>query len=240
MVSAIKSNNLTEILGLNGPIPSALHSNSEKLLQPYMIKFVESYINGMMDKKSINDLEKIRQSLTTTLDSLNFITEFESDGKIEGKTFTELPLSGFTNEAFYKEYKSVIEFIENNHSKLTNKIDNSIDFNLININTTTLTELLSIFLQEEKKNIVDLYKKDTKNFTEKITTKIDNNLKDFIEIPKPVKFKYGKLPVYDVNKKIDYIIGTPTVTTDTGFVDALTKVMNIQNKIGDTLNYYKK
>jgi hypothetical protein len=123
---------------------------------------------------------------------------------------------------------------------LTNKIDNSIDFNSININTATLKELLSIFLQEEKKNIVDLYKKDTKNFTEKITTKIDNNLKDFIEIPKPVKFKYGKLPVYDVNKKIDYIIGTPVVTTDTGFVDALTKVMNIQNKLGDTLNYYKK
>jgi len=241
MVSAIKSNNnLTELLNLDNAMAPSLYSNSEKLLQPYLIKFVETYVDGMMDKKSINDLEKIRQSLTTTLDSLNFITEFESDGKIEGKTFTELPLSGFTNEAFYKEYKPVIDFIEDNHSKLTNKIDNSIDFNSITINTATLKELLSIFLQEEKKNIVDLYKKDTKNFTEKITTKIDNNLKDFIEIPKPVKFKYGKLPVYDVNKKINYTIGTPTVTTDIGFVDALTKVMNVQNKLGDTLNYYKK
>jgi hypothetical protein len=241
IVSAIKANNnLTELLNLDGAIPSALHSNSEKLLEPYLIKFVEGHINGMMDKKSINDLEKIRQSLTSTLDRLNFITEFESDGKIEGKTTTQLPFSGFTNEAFYKEYKPVIEFIEDNHSKLTSKIDNSIDFNSITIDTATLKELLSIFLQGEKKNIVDLYKTDSKNFTEKITTKIDNNLKDFIEIPKPVKFKYGKLPVYDVNKKVNYEFGTPTETTDPEFVAALTKVMSIQNKLGDTLNYYKK
>jgi hypothetical protein len=205
-----------------------------------MVKFVENHINGMMDKESIKNLEKYRQSLVTTLDSLNFITEFESDGKIEEKTFTELPLNGFTNEAFYKEYKPIIEFIKDNHPKLTNKIDNSIDFNSTTIDTTTLKELLSIFLQGEKKNIVDLYKTDSKNFTEKITTKIDNNLNKFIQTPESVKFKYGKLPVYDVNKKVDYTIGTPTETTDPDFVAALTKVMSIQNKIGDTLNYYKK
>jgi hypothetical protein len=240
MVSAIKLNNLTEIINLDRVIPTALHSNSEKLLQPYMVKFVENHINGMMDKESIKNLEKYRQSLVTTLDSLNFITEFESDGKIEEKTFTELPLNGFTNEAFYKEYKPIIEFIKDNHPKLTNKIDNSIDFNSTTIDTTTLKELLSIFLQGEKKNIVDLYKTDSKNFTEKITTKIDNNLNKFIQTPESVKFKYGKLPVYDVNKKVDYTIGTPTETTDPDFVAALTKVMSIQNKIGDTLNYYKK
>jgi hypothetical protein len=149
-------------------------------------------------------------------------------------------LNGFTNEAFYKEYKPVVDFIKDNHTKLSSKIDNSIDFNTITINTATLKELLSIFLQGEKKNIVDLYKTDSKNFTEKITTKIDERLAKFIETPKPVKFKYNKLPVYDVNKKVNYVFGTPTETTDPEFVDALTKVMSIQNKIGDTLNYYKK
>ena len=237
MVTAIKSNNLTEILNLNGVIPSSLHSNSEKILQPYIKNFVEKYIDGMVDKSSIKLLEDRRQFLTTALDSLNFIVDEQSDGKMAGKTFTQLPLNGFNSTNFYNEYKPVIKFIKDNHSKFTSKI---VDFTPTSIDTTTLKEILSVFLQEEKKNIVDLYKKDSKNFTEKITTKIDNNLKDFIEIPKPVKFKYGKLPVYDVNKKVNYEFGTPTETTDPDFVAALTKVMSIQNKIGDTLNYYKK
>lgn len=239
IVSAIKANNLTELLELNSTMPSSLYSNSEKILQPYMIKFVEGHIDGMMDKESIKNLEKFRQSLTTTLDSLNFVTEFECDGKIDGKTFTELPLDGFTNEAFYKEYKPVVEFIKDNHTKLTSKINNSLDFNSTSIDTATLKELLSIFLQGEKKNIVDLYKKDTKNFNEKITTKIDGKLTKFIVTPSPVKFKYSKLPVYDVNKKVDYTFGTPT-TTVTYDTEVLTKIMKIQNKLGDTLNYYKK
>ena len=239
MVSAIKSNNLTEILELNSTMSPSLYSNSEKLLQPYMISFVETFIDGMMDKESIKNLEKYRQSLTSVLDSLNFITEFESDGKIDGKIFTQLPLNGFTNEAFYKEYKPIVNFIKDNHAKLTSVIDNSIDFNQTTINTATLKELLSIFLQGEKSKIVDLYKKDKINFPEKITTKIDNKLTKFIETPKPVKFKYGKVPTYDVNKKVDYTFGTETteVTYDT---DILTKIFNFQNKLGDTLNYYKK
>ena len=84
-----------------------------------------------------------------------------------------------------------------------------------------------------------MYKKDTKNFNEKITTKIDEKLTKFIVTPSPVKFKYGKVPTYDVNKKVDYTFGTPT-TTVTYDTEVLTKIMNIQNKLGDTLNYYKK
>jgi hypothetical protein len=239
MESAIMSNNLTDMMELDKTMPQSLYSNSEKLLQPYTIKFIKKFIDDMVDKESIKNLEKYRQSLTTTLDSLNFVTEFETDGKISGTTFTQLPLIGFTNEAFYKEYKPVIEFIKDNHIKLTGKIDNSINFNSTTINTATLKELLSIFLQGEKKNIVDLYKTDTKNFTEKIITKIDSRLEKFIVEPSPVKFKYGKVPTYDVNKKVDYEYGTPT-TTVTYDTENLTKIMNSQNKLGDTLNYYKK
>jgi hypothetical protein len=236
MVTAIKSNNLTEMLNLNGVIPTSLHSNSEKILQPYIKNFVEKYIDGMVDKSSIKLLEDRRQFLTTALDSLNFMVDEQSDGKIAGKTFTQLPLNGFNSTNFYNEYKPVIKFIKDNHSKFTSKI---VDFTPTSIDTTTLKEILSVFLQEEKKNIVDLYKKDSKNFTEKITTKIDNILKDFIEIPKPVKFKYGKVPTYDVNKKVEYTFGTPT-TTVTYDTEALTKIMAVNNKLGDTLNYYKK
>jgi hypothetical protein len=236
MVSAILSNNLTDVLNLSGVIPSPLHSNSEKILQPYIKSFVEKYIDGMIDNESIKNLENRRQYLTTILDSLNFITEFECDGKISGTTFTELPLNGFTNEAFYKEYSPIVKFIKDNHGKLTSKI---VDFTPSSIDTATLKEILSVFLQKEVKNIVDLYKRDSVNFTEKITTKIDEKLKKFIEIPKEVNFKYSKIPTYDVNKKVNYTFGTET-TTVTYDTEVLTKVMNIQNKLGDTLNYYKK
>lgn len=237
MASAIKNNNLTDILNLSGVIPSSLHSNSEKILQPYISNFVEKYIDGMMDKESIKNLEKYRQSLTTTLDSLNFITEFGYDGKIDGKTFTKVQLMGFNSTDFYKEYQPAIKFIQDNHSKLTSKI---VDFNPTSIDTTTLKEILSVFLQGEKKNIVDLYKKDAKNYPDKITTKIDEKLTKFIEIPSPVKFKYSKVPTYDPNKKIEYEIGTPEATTDENFTKPLTMIMNIKNNLGDTLNYYKK
>jgi hypothetical protein len=236
MSSAIKSNNLTEILNLTGVIPTSLHSNSEKILQPYITKFVEKYIDGMMDKNSIKILEDRRQFLTTALDSLNFMVDEQSDGKIDGKIFTQLPLNGFNSTNFYNEYKPVIKFIKDNHSKFTSKI---VDFTPTSIDTTTLKEILSVFLQGEKKNIIDLYKKDIKNFPDKITSKINEKLTKFIEIPSPVKFKYGKVPTYDVNKKVEYTFGTPT-TTVTYDTEALTKIMAVKNKLESTLNYYKK
>jgi hypothetical protein len=239
MVSAIKSNNMTELLNIDNVLAPSLYSNSEKLLQQYMVNFIETFIDGMMDKESIKNLEKNRQSITSILDSLNFITENEVDGKMEGTTFTELPLNGFTNEAFYKEYKPIVNFINENHSKLTDKIDNSLDFNSTSIDLATLKKLLSVFLQGETKNIVDLYKQDTKNFPEKITNKINKNIESFIEKPSAVKFKYGKVPTYDVNKKVDFEFGTPT-TTVTYDTAVLSKIFNFQNKLGDTLNYYKK
>jgi hypothetical protein len=236
MSSAIKSNNLTEILNLTGVIPTSLHSNSEKILQPYITKFVEKYIDGMMDKNSIKILEDRRQFLTTALDSLNFMVDEQSDGKIDGKIFTQLPLNGFNSTNFYNEYKPVIKFIKDNHSKFTSKI---VDFTPTSIDTTTLKEILSVFLQGEKKNIIDLYKKDIKNFPDKITSKINEKLTKFIVIPSPVKFKYGKVPTYDVNKKVEYTFGTPT-TTVTYDTEALTKIMAVKNKLESTLNYYKK
>ena len=242
MVSAIKSNNnLTELLNLNNAMAPSLYSNSEKLLQPYLVKFVENYVDGMMDKESIKNLEKNRQSITSILDSLNFITEFEEDGKITGTTFTKSSLSGFTNDEFYKEYRPIINFIKDNHTKLSTKVDSlSIGFNYASIDTTTLKEILSVFLQGEVKNIVDLYKKDTKNFPEAITNKINEKLTKFIDVPKPVKFKYSKVPTYDVNKKVDYMLNVTETATDPSFIDSLKKIMNFQNKLGDTLNYYKK
>jgi hypothetical protein len=242
MVTAINTNDLTDILNLSGVIPSSLRSTSEKILQPYMIKFVEGYIDGMMNKESIKNLEKYRQSVTSTLDSLNFITQYGSDGKIEGELFTELYLnvSEFSSTNFYKEYSPIINFIKDNHTKLSGKVDTlSSGFNPSSIDTATLKEILSVFLQGEKKNIVDLYKNDSKNFTDKIISKIDDKLKKFIETPSPVKFKYSKVPTYDVNKKVEYSYGTPT--NEVGYdTEVLTKIMSAQNKLGTTLNYYKK
>jgi hypothetical protein len=242
MISSIKSNNnLTELLNLDNAMVPSLYSNSEKLLQPYLIKFVENYVDGMVDKESIKNLEKNRQSITSILDSLNFITEFESDGKIEGTTFTKSTLSGYTNDVFYKEYKPIINFIKDNHTKLSTKVDSlSTGFNYTSIDTTTLKELLSVFLQGEVKNIVDLYKKDTKNFPEATTNKINEKLTKFINVPKPVKFKYGKVPTYDVNKKVNYMLNVTETATDPSFIDSLKKIMNFQNKLETTLNYYKK
>jgi hypothetical protein len=241
MVSAINSNYLNDILNLTEVIPEPLRLHSEKLLQPYMIKFVEGYIDGMMDKSSIKNLEQTRESITTILDSLNFITQYGSDGKIDGQSFTEvyLNVTEFNSAGFYKEYSPIVKFIKDNHTKLTSKI---VDFTPSTIDTATLKEILSVFLQGERKNIVDLYKNDakvTKIFTEKIINKIDDKLKKFIVTPSPVKFKYSKVPKYNKDKKVEYSYGTPTneVAYDT---EVLTKIMNAQNKLGDTLNFYKK
>ncbi len=195
----------------------------------------------MMDKSSIKNLEQTRESITTILDSLNFITQYGSDGKIDGQSFTEvyLNVTEFNSAGFYKEYSPIVKFIKDNHTKLTSKI---VDFTPSTIDTATLKEILSVFLQGERKNIVDLYKNDakvTKIFTEKIINKIDDKLKKFIVTPSPVKFKYSKVPKYNKDKKVEYSYGTPTneVAYDT---EVLTKIMNAQNKLGDTLNFYKK
>ena len=97
--------------------------------------------------------------------------------------------------------------------------------------------MLSVLLKDDKKSILDLYNVDTVNFTDKIKTKLEKKLDNFITKPTEKKFKLDKFPVKKNDKEIEFEVVTGDLSTEAK--TDLKKIFNTKNKIGDTLNYYK-
>ena len=230
------SANLSEILGFTDVLPSSIVSNSNDLLKPYFKKLVLDKIQKISDFKSMKSVEDVRKEVIDTLDKVNFICRYSKDGKIDKDVYTQATFPvGFTNEGFYNNYSSVITYITNNHIEFTEDFQSlSIDYS--SLSSSDMNEILSIFLKDEKKNVMDLYGVDTVNFTDKIKTKLEKKFDKFITTPTEKKFKMKKFPVRKSDKDVEFEIQTETLTD--GKQD-LIKIFNSKNKIGEKLNYYK-
>ena len=240
MDTAIQSTNLTSLFGFDKKMPNAILSNSETLLKPYVKKVVLDKIDKFSEIKSIKELESARNEVISAFDKVNFIVENEVDGKIDKEVYTQVSLSGLTNEAFYKEYSGVVDYIKKQHGDFFEDLENDINFNSPTINSTLLENLLSILLKDEKANIVKLYESDKTLFTDKIREKIGNVFSDFITTPKEKKFKLGKFPVRKNTNEIQFDTYGSTEMTDATRKEKLKKIFTKKNKLEGTLNYYRQ
>ena len=197
-------------------------------------------IDKFSEIKSIKELESARNEVISAFDKVNFIVENEVDGKIDKEVYTQVSLSGLTNEAFYKEYSGVVDYIKKQHGDFFEDLENDINFNSPTINSTLLENLLSILLKDEKANIVKLYESDKTLFTDKIREKIGNVFSDFITTPKEKKFKLGKFPVRKNTNEIQFDTYGSTEMTDATRKEKLKKIFTKKNKLEGTLNYYRQ
>jgi hypothetical protein len=238
MSSFIDSNDITTLLKLNDAMLPEEVENSNISLRVTLKDILNKTIDGFTENSALIELESSRNKLISTFDKVNFIVENQGDGMISGTTFNLATLSGLTSSDFYGTYSSVVTYIQNNHTKLTESLDTSVNFNSLTLTNNLVSDFLSVLLQGHITTITDMY---ASTINETTAQKAYDILNDFIETPSEKKFKLSKPPALKNDKGINYTISSVEYITDD---TVKTKLMNIKNNgkvnlIGTTLNYYK-
>ena len=233
-----ENSNISTIIGLNKVLNDAQLLKSEQILEKFIDDLITEIGEEFESNKSITSVEKGRNELIQTLDKLNFIIEHNVDGFLTDIGSTETTLSGYT-DGFYDKYESVIEHIQDRHSKFTEDLDVSYMFNLPKDTMTeeVYTELLEILLYDYKEDILALFKVGN-SFSNKIN-KIDRKLTRFVDKPKAIDVNLKKFPVKKDTNPIIYTIGDEDGEFDTTEKEEFTKIMSSKVALMNKLNYYK-
>ncbi len=214
--------------------------NSDLLLKPQISSWIQEKIDNIVNYTGIKDVEESRNKLVSSIDKGNYLVYYTNhDGKVEGEKYTSAVLSGFTSVDFYNKYGKIIDFVNENHSKLTQYINTSVDFkNPSTITQNQAIEMILILLQDKKNDILNLYT-DRVLFREKVEMKeisksLDNKLKKL----QPKEFKIKKSPIFD-GKTISFSISSQNDITDTTEKDVLKKINSKKVLVTNKLNYFK-
>lgn len=240
LISDISSvNSITNNI-LNVKINPNLFNKSDGYLKPFFIQEIGNAIDGITNK--VVGIEENRNKLISTLDKMNFVVYYEHDAQTSGTTFTKAELSGFTSNKLYDECSQCIDYLETNHSRLTEKIDTSVNFNRISsITIDQSIQMISILLYPQKQKILDLYKQDTTLFKQNVEVKeINKALDKFLEKPdsSKIKFKLKKIPI-SKGKDLTFTINSISDITDITEKEKITKIFSENVPVSDKLNYYK-
>lgn len=235
----IETADLCTMFGFSGVLSSQKIDKTNRILVPYVKKFVSDKLTEFGETKQIKDFENTRNNLITSLDKVNFVVKYERDFKIfSGKTY-EVELSGFTRNLLFKEYSYCIDYINAKNTTLYTDLDTTINFKNPVITNQNLSDILSVLLQKEKNNIINLFNVDKTIYDEKTQSKMSKRFDNFINIPRAKPFTFDKFKDRANGKRIEYLIATETETTNTTMIEEGKKlnssVVNVTNK----LNYYK-
>jgi hypothetical protein len=244
LLESIESEDITTILNFDSAIKdSEIIDKSNKLIRTPIKEHVSTELGNLIELKEIKELDKSRNNLVQSIDRLNFILKNSFDGKIEkeGTKMYKANLSGFTPSSLYNEYDNCVNYITKNHSKLFSKLDTTIDFDSISIDTTKLSNILSVLLNGQKTKILDVYKVDNTLFPTKSVEKMNEKFDKFINIPKEITFKVDKFKGRKNDKEISYGVSSIEELTDQTVQTELTNVMarKVTKPIDSKLNYYK-
>jgi len=181
-----------------------------------------------------------RNEIIKTLDGLNYLIYYIHDGKIENEKFTKVDLSGFTYDILLDKYSSCVDYISDNHVRLTNKISNTVNFNNPqSITDAQVIKMISNLLSDYKNNILNQYT-DVLVFRPNVEKeKLSKSLDKFLEKPDDIKFKLKKYPKRKDTLKIKFKTGTQSDITDTNEKDILTKINSTKQPVDKKLNYFR-
>jgi predicted glycosyl hydrolase (DUF1957 family) len=123
---------------------SPLSELNDNILKPFFTKFTETVLDEIGNGNILSELELPRNSLLTSLDSVNFIVKFAKDTKVKKEIVTSSTFSGFTADLLYGEYSTCIDYIDSNTPKMYEDLTSSINFNNPNI-TQSDFEKINLF-----------------------------------------------------------------------------------------------
>ena len=193
-------------------------------------------VNEIPTLKIIKDYEEIRNKVTNSLDKLNTVIKNNSDFKIVKNKTYKLTLTGDTS-TMYDEYKTCIDYIKNNESKMYNKLDTALSQEF---NDDKLKDVIySLFNNDYKvalRNIETQFDMGSEE-NEKVATKVAKKLGNNFYETKETNMKFGKPPSIKNTKTLSFTYTDEILDEN----EDIKKLYSTQYKPSDdTLNYYKK
>jgi hypothetical protein len=245
----IETDNISTLFGFDKDMTAPVLRRSEEILKPYIKKRMGQIIDGVPMNPISDTVVGERNKLIQAFDQLNFIIETSHDGSItnNGDTYNSISFTGYTYDLLYDKYSDVVSYINTNEPQFYEDLDTT--SYIFNINTTMTTSNLSKFLSEmlnsdeEKKAILDLYKKDPAVFTTRIYNNIEKRLNNFMtDVPSDKEFK--SIEKNKPKRKDDTAIEFGIDNFDYEFTaDEKTKLKSTLttsiNNTTSTLNYYR-
>ena len=241
LVSSIENNDVSTMMKFSNFLSESKLERSNYILKKKLRELVEEKLDEVINNKSIGDLTNARNKVTSTLDKLNYVVKYVSDGKVEESGVgTQADLSGFTYDLLYDEYEHVIDYFEKNYDRTIKDIDTSINFtNLTNINVETLEEILKTLLYDRLSEIKEIFTEDTAIFPNNIYKKIERKIDRFFDETKEEKIRLKRFKGKKNSSELTFNISNTTAITDSSQLQELTKVHTDKNALGSTLNHYK-
>ena len=234
LINKIGTTNLSALFSLD--INQTTITKTEENLKIYVKNRVTDIVNTFSSDNSIKDLGATRNDFVSNLDKLNFVIETSHDGMMDVTGTTSAELSGFTGSVMYSTYNNCITYVQQNHSLLTQGLDNTFSFLGDEITTDLLKEFLSILLNKDTHDIIEVV---YKSYDDKTKKSVEKSLTKFFVTPTPIVPKVAKYPKQKNNNSVEYVnLGSSYVFSNSE-VEKLTKVFSSNVPLGNTLNYYK-
>jgi len=169
LLNEIETINLSTMFGFDTEMTEVELIYSESILKPYVKSIINDIVDGFNSYKSrvIGSIESDRNNLILSLDKLNFMVEFEQDGKIEKElTYGVSYVTPFDGPNVYSKYSKNITLIQNKYDKFT--FDESFNFRTSTMTTNDVEYFLSRLLNTKVPEILNLYRESFPNYTDRI------------------------------------------------------------------------
>lgn len=249
LLNFVKTEDLSSVFAFDKVLTAPKIIKANELLRPYITKLIEDKIGSLTEHSLItgkDGFDAKRNELIIALDKANFLVKYGYDAQLDSKTNKAMKatLSGYTSNLIYDEYKSCIEYINENSSKLYEKFDNTIDYNNPVITSQILGSLLSVLLSTSglynKNTLMEVFNADKTIFDENTVDKLNKKITSFIEGTKTVEFKFKKMKERKNSNPISFNVTATEEITDSAVIDQVTylnskKVPSMSGK----LNYYR-
>ena len=242
---------LIDTFDLKNIVPEKYQTDINEILTNNITNILPTKLNEINELKSIKDFEIKRNELIQSLDKLNYITKYSNDVKTEKNKFTEIKLYklnsvDFDKNEFYLNYSTSVDYINNNATKMYEKLDTSLDFDNIVITDNVVKNILNAKLKNNVDNIVDGVGIALSQEDYSLIDKIKEGVTKWFKEIKEENLKFGKLPVRKNSKPIVYYM--PPLDVSENEIPA-TSNMEVQNEIKwlfgekhnvtNELNYYR-
>ena len=241
IVSAISGLDVSTMMKFDRFLSSDKIERSNYILREKLTELVEDKLDELITDSELKDLAKQRNGIISTLDKLNYLTKYVSDGKIDDGNGTQADLSGFTYSSLYEEYEHIVDYFDKNYDEFEKDLDTSLNFNSLgSIDITTLSEILSVLLYGKEDEIKNIYKEDTTLYPQKIQDKISKKVDRFFEETKEERIRLKKFKPKKNESELEFVVSdTVEITSPSPQLDELIKIHSSKVGLGTKLNYYK-
>jgi hypothetical protein len=246
LVDFLKTEDICSIFAFDKVLTAPKIIKANELLRPYITKLIEDKIGSLSENDQVKKFDERRNQLIIALDKVNFLVKYGYDAQLDSKgdKAIKATLSGYTSNLIYDEYKTCIDYIKDNTSKLYEKIDNTIDYTNPTITSEILGSLLSVLLSSSgaynKDSLMKVFDADKTIFDENTVEKLNKKITSFIEGPKTVEFKFKKMKERKTSNPISFNVSATEDITDPAVITQVTN-LNLKkvDSISGKLNYYR-